>query len=97
MRQIHHSPIRLPGVAAILFWLDSEAAPFYRVHPPSDKTTLCGRPYPPSMTPGPFFHRTGIIGPPSLRIRVHVGQQGLRRYIFEQNDDPATLTLYFYF
>jgi len=34
MRQIRHSPIHLPGVAAVLFWLDGEAALFYRVRPP---------------------------------------------------------------
>ena len=77
----------LSGVAAALFWFDDEAV-FYRIHPPSDEITLldhfCG-PRPPSTTQGAFSHRTGIIGPSSLRIRIHVGQQGhLRRCMFEQ-------------
>ena len=88
MRQIRHPPLRLPRVAPVLLWVDSEVALFYRLRPPSDETTpfghVCGT-CPSSTTQGPFPHRTGIIGPPSLRIRVHVGQQGhLRRYLFEQ-------------
>jgi len=88
MRQIHHPPLRLPRVAPVLFWLDVEAALFDRVRSPSDETTplghVCG-PCPSSTTQGSFPHRTGIIRPSSLRIRVHVGQQGhLRLYLFEQ-------------
>ena len=78
IRQICHPPLRLPGVAPVLFWPDSEAALFYRIRPPSDETTPLSHirgPCPPSMGQGAFSHRTGIIGPSSLRIRVHAGQQ----------------------
>jgi len=61
MRQIRHLPIRLPGVAAFLFWHDGEAVLFYRVRPSSDETTLLGHfcgPHPPlATTPGTFSHR----------------------------------------
>jgi len=97
MCQIRHSPLRLPRVAAVEFWLNSEAALFYRIHPPSDETTpighVCG-PCPPSKTEGSFSHRTtGTIGPPSLHIRIHVGQQDhLRRYLLKQRSRPPPLS-----
>jgi len=99
MCQIRHSPLRLPRVAAVEFWLDSEAALFYRVRPPSDETTpighVCG-PCPPSKTEGSFSHRTtGTIGPPSLRIRVHVGQQDhLQRYLLKQRSRPPRFLIW---
>ena len=74
MRQIRHSPICLPGVAAVPFCPDSEAALFYHVRPPSDETTLLGHPCLPSTTPGAFSHCMEVVGPLSLCIHVHVGQ-----------------------
>ena len=47
----------------------------YALHRTKLPPSVCG-PHPPSTTQGAFSHRTGIIGPSSLRIRIHVGQQG---------------------
>jgi len=56
----------------------------YALHRTKLPPSVCG-PHPPSTTQGAFSHRTGIIGPSSLRIRIHVGQQGhLRQCMFEQ-------------
>jgi len=78
MRQIRHPPLRLPRVAPVLFL-------FYHVRSPSDETTplghVCG-PCPSSTTQGSFPHRTGIIRPSSLRIHIHVGQQGHLRLTY---------------
>jgi len=85
MRQVRCSPISSPRVATILFSLNGEAALFiaYALHRTKLPPSVCG-PHPPSMTQGAFSHRTGIIGPSSLRIRIHVGQQGhLRRCMFD--------------
>jgi len=78
MHQIRHSPICLPGVAAVPFCPDGEAALFYHVCPPSDETTLLGRPCLPSTTPGAFSHCMEVVRPLSLHIRIHVGQTKCR-------------------
>ena len=78
MHQVHHPPIRLPRIAAIIVWLDSQAPVFY-ICPPLHEMTplsyyLCDTCFP-STSEGVFPHHTGIIG--SLPVGISVlGKQG---------------------
>ena len=88
MRKLRYSPICLPRVAAFIVWFNGEAPLFYCVCSPPDEAPPFGyvcRSRPPSMVEGTFSHCTGVIGPSTLCVCVHVGQKGhMRQYLLQQ-------------
>ena len=77
LRQVYHSPFRLPRDAPILVWFDHEVPVFHRLRSASHKIApLCGVcvTCPSLATEGPFSNRTGLVGSSIICLGLHAGE-----------------------
>ena len=88
LRQIHHSPFRLPRATPDLVGFDREAPIFHRLRPSSHEVAsisdVCVAGSSPTIK-GSFSNRAGLVGPSIVCLGFHASEQGdLRRHLLEQ-------------